>query len=999
MKIILIYIFLLGLIHSSYSQGLIADINELPKSFPTPWEKALGTFEIHPEFEIELVAHEPEVIDPIAMTFDNLGRMYVIEMRGYSERRNEMLGRVKMLEDKDNDGHYEVSHIFADQLKWPTAIIWWNGGIFLAATPDIYWMKDQDGDGRMDIKRKIFTGFGSNKNRLNVQALVNSFRWGVDNRIHGATAGNGGTIQKIGSPNLKPLNLYNRDFSFDPRTLDIRIENVTAQYGLSFDKWGRKFTCSNSDHIQTIIHHWHNFSSKKSIAVDGAAAEVYRISEDEPWRKVRTRWRIAGAVPGPIEGGGRVSGYFTSATGLTIYKGNNYDRKWNGTAFVADAGSNLIHVKQISRIGNHVSAARPSGLENKEFIASTDNWFRPVQFENGPDGCIYLADMYRETIEHPWSLPPGIKNFLDLNSGKDHGRIYRIKPKISTSQKTSITGRLTNGELIELLAEKNYWTRATATKILLSRDKDQISSLLKQKVQHPDHYFGNLNELLHILMVKNSLELLEAQELIQIAERISATKPNEWDTFIATLLNYFVSPSSHLSDKDKQDFLNHLFKELTKSSLDKFNKLEFQIPLIYGLGQFDSELDKLILLLPYSNLESKWIIEAYSNIFEPAPNVVAPKIINSLNNFPKKKSDEVISIIERLGKKAAPLLKIDDDYISLFKKIEEKDNILFISFLSGLLEASQNQLPDFVDGLKDAYNFASSSIDPLPDKLNESNKSIIRFLALHNNPEAFTNVIRRCLSQNTSDDLTEFVIYSASLRNDEEVFGILMTAFSDLNPGQKLAASRALSGKNFEIKLLQSLSQSNTHEILKYLSSHQLNQWLNSSNTKVKSLAQKAFGKSASEKKSDRQKVINEYLGSLSIDSSPLIGKRIFEVQCAICHSMSDKENNLAPSLSSLRSMGAEKLLVHILDPNKEIAPRYLPSFIETLDGEILHGIISEASSESVTVKLPQSTEVRLDRSDITKISPLRESIMPANFETSIDDEQMANLISYISGN
>src|SRR4029078_5087620 len=180
----------------------------------------------------------------------------------------------------------------------------------------------------------VFTGFGAGlKDKLNVQSLVNGLRWGMDNRIHGQTAGNGGTVKRADAPNEPAIDLRGRDFSFDPRLLDLRLETGGGQYGMCFDNHGRKFVCSNSHHIQTFMYDARYGERNKfynmppalvDIPVDGPAAEVYRISPEEQWRVIRTKWRIAGQVPGPIEGGGRASGYFTSATGISIFRGNGW---------------------------------------------------------------------------------------------------------------------------------------------------------------------------------------------------------------------------------------------------------------------------------------------------------------------------------------------------------------------------------------------------------------------------------------------------------------------------------------------------------------------------------------------------------------------------------------------------------------------------------------------------------------------------------------------------
>src|SRR5256885_1483001 len=153
-----------------------------------------------------VVTAEPLVVDPIAMAFDENGRLFVVEMRDYPERRNEMphLGRIRMLEDTDGDGRFDKSTVYADNLPWPTAVICWNGGVFVGATPDILYCKDTNGDGVADVREVVFTGIASNYapydvNKLNVQALFNGFMWGLDNRIHAANGGDGGTVHLVDS--------------------------------------------------------------------------------------------------------------------------------------------------------------------------------------------------------------------------------------------------------------------------------------------------------------------------------------------------------------------------------------------------------------------------------------------------------------------------------------------------------------------------------------------------------------------------------------------------------------------------------------------------------------------------------------------------------------------------------------------------------------------------------------------------------------------------------
>src|SRR5688572_16007370 len=200
---------------------------DLPRVAPTEHADAPKTFSIRPGFKADLVAGEPDVIDPIALCFDEDGRMYVLEMRDYSEQREQRLGRVRMLEDTDGDGRYEKSTVFLENLAWPTAIFYCNGGVLVGATPDIIFAKDTNGDGVADEKKTLFTGFGATQEKLNVQGLFNNFQWGLDNRIHGCSGTNGGLVQRVpanGSPAAPPRVLPPDRQSASPQdpALDVR---------------------------------------------------------------------------------------------------------------------------------------------------------------------------------------------------------------------------------------------------------------------------------------------------------------------------------------------------------------------------------------------------------------------------------------------------------------------------------------------------------------------------------------------------------------------------------------------------------------------------------------------------------------------------------------------------------------------------------------------------------------------------------------------------------
>ena len=414
--------------------------DELPRIPATEPADALATFTVQRGFSLQLVAHEPLVSDPVDACFDEAGRLYVAEMHGYpyspEPRRMQPkpLGKkdaciVRRLEDADGDGVFDTSTVYADKITWCVSVCCYDDGVFALAPPYLYYFKDTTGDGAADIREIVFTGFS----RYNVQGLANNLKWGPDNRIYVAGGRTTDTELKRGDESLG--NLRGRDFSFDPKTRDVRFESGGLQFGHSFDDWGNRFVCSNSNHILNVVFPAKSLDRTpgvtvsgvvRSIAKEGGAGPVFRRSPPEPWRIVRTRRRAADPEyrkrlpPSELV----ATGFFTSAAGVTIYRGDAYPEEYRGNPFIGDVGGNLVHRKTLAPNGVSFIATRADA--DVEFIASTDNWFRPVNFVNGPDGCLYVLDMYRETIEHPASIPEDIKAHLNLSSGDDRGRIYRL---------------------------------------------------------------------------------------------------------------------------------------------------------------------------------------------------------------------------------------------------------------------------------------------------------------------------------------------------------------------------------------------------------------------------------------------------------------------------------------------------------------------------------------------------------------------------------------------
>jgi putative membrane-bound dehydrogenase-like protein len=489
--------------------------SELPRVAATEPATALASFAVADGFEIQLVAAEPLVTSPVAIEWDASGAMFVCEMRGYSENRDDSISQIARLTDVDGNGVYDSRTTYADGLNWPTGLFPYDGGLFVGDAPDLWYFKDTDGDGVSDIKQRVLTGFG----RSNVQGLMNSFRWGLDNRIHIACSSVGGDIRAAHAANDAPsVNIRGRDIALDPKTYAFEPTSGAAQHGMCFDDWGRKFVSSNSDHIQQVMYEDRYIArnpfvipppSRISIALDGPQAEVFRASPVEPWRILRTRLRVSGQAKGPIEGGGRAAGYFTGATGVTLYRGDAWPASWRGTAFVGDVGSNLIHRKQLNQNGLEFIAQRMD--PHSEFVTSTDNWFRPAQFANAPDGTLYVVDVYREVIEHPLSLPDEIKRHLDLTAGRDRGRIYRLIAKKTPPRPSMNLRAMSTLELVQILGHQNAWHRETAARLLYERQDPIAIGPLRRLASESSSPLARM----HALYTLSGLGALDESDLLR----------------------------------------------------------------------------------------------------------------------------------------------------------------------------------------------------------------------------------------------------------------------------------------------------------------------------------------------------------------------------------------------------------------------------------------------------------------------------------------------------
>jgi len=981
--------FLFGALWCTAQQPASDDPNkdysaELPRIAPHEPAEAMATFQVQPGYELQQVAAEPLVASPVAISFDENGRLYVVEMRDYSEQETERLGTIRLLEDTDEDGRFDKSTVFLDDLSWPTAVICYDGGVFVGAAPDLLFAKDTDGDGRADVRRVVLTGF----ERTNVQGLMNTLQWGLDHRIHGATSGSGASLRPGDDPKARPVVLRGRDFAFDPRTLKVESTSGGAQHGMSFDDWGRKFVCSNSDHLQMVMFEDRYLarnpylvapSARISIAADGPQAEVFRISPVEPWRIVRTRLRVSGVVRGPIEGGGRAAGYFTGATGATIYRGDAWPEENRGLAIIGDVGSNIIHRKRLEPDGVALIGRRVD--EKSEFVSSTDIWFRPAQFANAPDGTLYVVDVYREVIEHPKSLPEMIKKHLDLTSGRDRGRIYRIVPAGFKQPKLPRLGSATTAELVALLEHPNGWHRDTAGRLLYQRqDRSAVEPLRRLAVQSKSP-LGRM----HALYGLDALGALDAERVLRA---LSDEHPRIREH--AVRLSERVLAAS-------ADVRRRLY------ALVDDDDLRVRYQLAFTLGDVsEGQRTEALARLAERDGGNSWVRPAIlSSLSTGAGEVLARLVADETY----RQSEAGRSMLESLAAQVGAHQQKDEvaRLLSVIQNLPPEESLLAQSLVRGFgsgVSRAGGQLRDVLASvaggraeelltglLRDARRIAIDA-----NRRATARAEAIRTLGLARF-EDVRDVLTPLLDSRQPQEVQLATLATLARFDDPQVAAILLSDWSGYGPRLRTEATEVMFARPKWLgALLDAIEQSQVSP--GDIDPARVKQLLSHSNKGLRERAGKLFSEV---KLGRRQDVVDAYRGVLQLTGDSLRGKETFKKSCAACHRLEGEGHEIGPNLATIQNRGAESILLNVLDPNREVNPQYVNYILVTNEGLSMTGMIAAESATSITLRRAENASDTVLRVNIEELQSTGMSLMPEGMEKQLDQQAVADLIAYLN--
>lgn len=969
----------------------IASGQELPKQVsggpgkPLSPAEAQKLFKLPPGLRIELVAAEPQIESPVAMAFAPDGKLWVVEMRDYPNgpaKGQPPGGRIKILDDKDGDGFFETSHIFADNLFFANGLLHWKDGVIVTAAPHVVHLRDTDGDGKADQRDILYEGFATQNPQLRVSNPI----LGLDGWIYVANGLRGGAVKRPGDKDREAVKLGGMDFRFDPLYGDHEAITGMGQYGNTFDDWGQRFVCDNRHHLRHIVLENNYIKRNPHLA---APALVHDISVLED---------------GPLSSGGKIyplsknwttsslhEGRFTAACGVFIYRGQLLPKDCQGAAFTCDPTGNLVHQEILEQAGATFRSHPP--LKGVEFLASPDDWFRPVFLAHGPDDAMYVVDMYRAVIEHPEFMPPELQKRPDLSLGRDKGRIWRIVP---VGQATRLPGpsleKASTKDLVAHLSDPRPWWRMTAHRLLLERQDASAVEPLRRLLDGPSpqgrvYAAWLLNSMVYF--DENRLLKLLGDELPRVRE--NAVKLAE--------VRLAKSPA--------------LQQRLRAMASDADPRVRCQVAL--ALGELDN--DRLVAPLAKIALAGagdEWTrIAVASALVAPEPEEVdnpkrvsralavlrailqAPEFrkVTALQKTALAREFAALTAAEPVGLKLAVLAQELGE--------REPQRALLAGFAEGLarkgvrlndyfVKASPNPNDPVLQWLREFFGQIGQEAGDL--KANSADRlAAIHLLSRLSWPLA-GKALTPLLGDEVSQEIRLAAIRALAQQTDKAVPELLMKGWSGYTPALRREVTEAMFRSPDRILVFLGEIEAK-HVKPGDLDTLRTRQLLKHSQPNIRVLADKLLHDNLP---ADRQEVLQKYQAARTKKGDAKRGQDIFKKNCATCHRVAGIGIDVAPDIADTRTKSLSALLTDILVPNQAIDNNYVNYVVSTKDGKTLTGIIVAETASSLTLKRTEGQSDVVLRSEIEELQSTGVSLMPDGLEKNITVAEMADLLDFL---
>lgn len=912
----------------------------------TPAE-ALQSFEVAPGLAVDLVAAEPLVASPCAMAFDEKGRLFVAENRGYPIGPKEGepgAGKIALLEDTNGDGKMDKRTTFAEGLPFPNGVLPWKGGLLVTSAPDFLYLQDTDGDGRADSQRVLLTGFETAKS---TQLRVNRPLLGPDGWIYLASGLSSGEISAPEHPEYPKVKMAG-DLRWHPVTGEFQAVDGKSQFGQSFDEFGRRFICMNRVQVQHVVLPARYLKRNPLLPFSDS---VQNCPEAIPNRLMRSTGGAARLYPisSNITTADSHFGTFSAACAVTIWRGGALPPEYNGAAISCDPTGNLVHVDKL--IPNGATFSAVPLLEKRELLAFRDDWARPVFLETGPDGALYVCDMYRRTIEHPDYLSQEIRKHTDFESGKEMGRIWRVKA--ADSSKAS---------------PKGWEAQLAFRKAVEQRDVTTAPALREQLKAGKNAKYVSLGEPAPTVRgaaaeeqrAVDALNLLAILGVLEVGDIETALASESWGLAERALVLSEGKPERQAKARAHLDFLLKKPRLRFQAALSLDGLTLPHLAQIFRLAEGDRWTEAAVLsVVPKQTLALLEELQKAAPNYTSASLQLAGKLIGS-----GKEAPDAATLVQKLDKLSAGLPAVVAGFCEASKAKLDPAN----PALKALLERAQAQLAepnaplDSVVLLSFApWEFAREPLfrAAAQQSVPELQQAAIRALAGFNEPEVTKTLLEKARWTAAAPAERESIL-AALLARAAHHSGVLGAIKSGSVPASAIPMLRRgalLKGKE-------------------------------------SARAEKLFASAGG----DRTQALNAAKEALALTAKPDHGREIFKALCSTCHRLNQEGYAVGPDLFDIRNQPKENVLFHIVSPDAEIAPAFTAYMVETKDGRTLAGLMASETPTSITLRMPLAQEETILRGSVTKVAAMPNSLMPTGLEAGISKQDLADLLAYLKG-
>jgi putative membrane-bound dehydrogenase-like protein len=934
--------------------GLARAAAATPVHSPVAPRDSLQHLVVDPGLRVELVASEPQIVDPVAMRFDENGRLWVVQMSDYPTGDAEGKGgqsRISVLEDEDGDGFFEKATEFADGLNFATGLQPWKGGVFVTMAGTIAYLQDEDGDGRADGVTPIYSGFALD----NTQLRANDPTLALDGGMYVANGLRGGTIVDVRDAKAQPLSISGMDFRFDPRTGEYEAVAGSCQFGMSFDDFGNRFICSNRNPAMHVVMSNRDMKKNPLAAIPRVVHDVAAAGAQSHLFPITTAWTTSNLH----------AGQFTAACGVELYRGDGLPAEYYGNVFTCDPTNHLVHREIVAADG--VTFTSKPATPGKEFFASRDPWCSPVNLEGGPDGALYVVDMYRAVIEHPEWMPEELRNRPDMGLGADRGRIYRVVAADAKLDRSAPKLReKTVNELVAGLSDANAWHRETCARLLLEREDARAAPALRELALGN----GPAPARIHALWLLHNL----GQELVEMLPPLLAdADPRivEQAIVVAARLGAGGGMPTPLIEA----------RLASADARVRFQATLALAPHSIGLAQPADEWQQYAMLIAAGNNGGTALAELLRDPAALAKHIATPKrFVAELAKIAASSDDPA----ERRTAVEALLASGDYGRAGLTAFIAQAAAKNFgIDALRAELGADSQAAVDhaFDEARRSAADEAQAE---------DARLEAIELAALL--PEADALLVPLALDEDATDAVRLRAIRGLIKSGEMQAWKELVAEFPGQPPAwQGAVLDGLLARHNRTALLLDELAAGRitTAE----LGAQRLPKLLDHADATLRDRAVKVLADAAP---ADRQQVLEDYQVVLEMTGDPAAGRAVFEKNCAACHRIGDVGHAFAPDISDSREKTPAQILTDILQPNRAVDSNFFNYTALTIDGLTHDGILTAETPTSITLKQGEGKEITLLREEVEQFASTGKSLMPEGVEKEISRQQMADLIAFI---